>query len=260
MGIFGSGGGTLGLGGTKYDPTTYGGVVGDVASAGQDLYEDIIGQVDNTNVNVAVFKPRIAQGPPRGWQNIVENLESAIEDNNDSLADLESGINTTISDTVENVEQGVENLATVGDAVQDVAEFTGDVVAQGLDASVNTNNPKSLVTNPVEWWQSNTQGAAEGDIFFSGDDATETMAGKGADVLGDAFEPMYDWLGEGVATVADTFVGIGESLGSQFRRNSFHGDPFGLEGPRRRTILEQRTFKDRGGAIAPSRINQGGYA
>ena len=235
-------------------------IYGDVEDAAKDIYGDITGQVDNTNVNVAVLKPRIAQQPPRGWQNIVENLESAIEDNNDSFADLESGINTTVSDTVENVEQGVENLATVGDAVQDVAEFTGDVVAQGLDASVNTNNPNSIITSPSNWWDLNTQSLdGDGDIFFSGDDAIDTMAGKGSDVLGDAFEPMYDWLGEGVATVANTFVGLGESLGSQFRGSSFHGDPFGMEGPQRRSILEQRTFKDRGGAVAPSRITQGGY-
>jgi hypothetical protein len=239
-------------------------IYGDVEDAAKDIYGDITGQVDNTNVNVAVFRPRISQGPPRGWQNIVENLESAIEDNNDSLADLESGINTTVSDTVDNLETNVEGAASLADSGVSIVNWTGDVVHQGLDASVNTNNPQSAITNPVKWWELNTQGAAEGDWFFSGDDATDTMAGKGADVLGDAFEPMYDWLGEGVSTVSDTFVGIGESLGNQLlnqrSKQGLQGDPFGMEGPRRRDILEQKTFKDRGGAIAPSRINQGGYA
>ena len=242
-------------------------IYGDVEDAAKDIYGDVTGQVDNTNVKVAVLRPRIAQGPfsnpPRGWQNIVENLESAIEDNNDSFADLESGINTTVSDTVENVEQGVETVATVLDNVQDVGELAGDVVAQGLDASVNTNNPNSLITNPQQWMESNTQGAAEGDWYFDSEEVEDTMAGKGADVLGDAFEPMYDWLGEGVSTVSDTFVGIGESLGSQLlnqrSKQGLQGDPFGMEGPQRRSILEQKTFKDRGGAVAPSRINQGGY-
>ena len=243
-------------------------IYGDVEDAAKDIYGDVTGQVDNTNVKVAVLRPRIAQGPfsnpPRGWQNIVENLESAIEDNNDSFADLESGINTTVSDTVENVEQGVETVATVLDNVQDVGELAGDVVAQGLDASVNTNNPNSIITSPSNWWDLNTQSLdGDGDIFFSGDDAIDTMAGKGSDVLGDAFEPMYDWLGEGVSTVSDTFVGIGESLGSQLlnqrSKQGLQGDPFGMEGPQRRSILEQKTFKDRGGAVAPSRINQGGY-
>ena len=43
MGLFGSGGGTLGLGGTKYDPTTWGGTTGDVAGGLQEAYESITG-------------------------------------------------------------------------------------------------------------------------------------------------------------------------------------------------------------------------
>ena len=166
------------------------------------------------------------------------------------------------------VEQGLpsalDGIAAEVDAAQDVVDFTGDVVAQGLDASVNTNNPNSLITNPQQWWESNTQGAASGDWFFNSDEVEDEFTGKAADVLGDAFEPMHDWLGEGVSTVSDTFTGLGESLGNQLlnqrSKQGLEGDPFGMEGPRRRDILEQKTFKDRGGAIAPSRINQGGYA
>ena len=192
-----------------------------------------------------------------------EGIENIIDENTDSLNDLESGINTTISDTVENVEQGVENLATVGDAGVSIINMTSDIAHQGLDASVNINNPQSLLSNPSKWWELNTEGAASGDWFFDSEEAKDSMAGKGADVLSDAFEPMYDWLAEGVAGVSDTYVGIGESLGSQLlnqrSKTGLEGDPFGMEGPRRRDILEKKTFKDRGGAIAPSRINQGGY-
>ena len=263
-------------------PHPHGGVAGDIYNTATDIVETVVNTVtgggkkpDLTGVLSAGsqfggIKPPIWMTDPRGTvtealetaaDTTTSNLEGIIEDNNDSLADLESGINTTISDTVENVEQGVENLATVGDAGVSIINMTSDIAHQGLDASVNINNPQSLLSNPSKWWELNTEGAASGDWFFDSEEAKDSMAGKGADVLSDAFEPMYDWLSEGVAGVSDTFVGIGESLGSQFLRgkSGLQGDPFGLEGPRRRDILEKKTFKDRGGAIAPSRINQGGY-
>lgn len=227
--------------------------------------------IDLTGVkNFGGIKPPVWMTDPRGTvtealetaaDTTTSNLEGILEDNNDSLADLESGINTTISDTVENVEQGVENLATVGDAGVSIINMTSDIAHQGLDASVNINNPNSLLSNPSKWWELNTEGAASGDWFFDSEEVGDKYYGKMGDVLSDAFEPMYDWLAEGVAGVSNTFVGIGESLGSQFLRgkSGLQGDPFGLEGPRRRDILEKKTFKDRGGAIAPSRINQGGY-
>ena len=43
MGVLGSGGGSLGLGGTKYDPTTWGGSTGTVAGGLQEVWEGVTG-------------------------------------------------------------------------------------------------------------------------------------------------------------------------------------------------------------------------
>lgn len=259
MGLLGSGEGTLGLGGTKYDPRTW-------SAGGKSLADYGVDMTGSYNFDFqSVLHDYVAQlqaGAEQAAATTTANVEGIIEDNNDSLADLESGINTSIADGVDNLETNIEGGANLADSGVSLINMGGDIIAQGLDASVNTNNPDSLVVNPQSWWDKNKEGAARGDWFFNSDEVSDTMAEKGGGILKDAFQPQYDWMSEGVSGVASTFVGIGESLGSQFLRGGktgLEGDPFGMEGPRRRDILEKKTFKDRGGATAPSRINQGGY-
>tara|TARA_B100000029_G_scaffold284148_1_gene277831 strand:+ start:1129 stop:2178 length:1050 start_codon:yes stop_codon:yes gene_type:complete len=213
----------------------------------QNLFEEFDRWESATNTNIASAN---------------EGIENIIDENTDSLNDLESGINTTVSDAVENVEANVEGLANIADSGVSLINLAGDITHQGLDASININNPNSLIVNPQVWYDKNKEGAARGDWFFNSEEVEDTVIPQVGTFLKDAFQPQYDWLSEGVSGVASTFVGIGESLGSQFLRGGktgLEGDPFGMEGPRRRDILEKKTFKDRGGATAPSRINQGGY-
>ena len=187
-----------------------------------------------------------------------EGIENIIDENTDSLNDLESGINTTVSDAVDNLETNVEGLANIADSGVSLINLAGDITHQGLDASINTNNPNALITNPQGWWDNNISGLRRGDVFFKGEDALDTMASKGGDVLSDVFEPMYDTLGGLTGEVGQLYVDFGTSLGSQFMPGpTVAGDPFALgDKSRRRDILEQRTFKDRGGGTAQSLINK----
>ena len=148
MGLLGSGEGTLGLGGTKYDPRTW-------SAGGKSLADYGVDMTGSYNFDFqSVLHDYVAQlqaGAEQAAATTTANVEGIIEDNNDSLADLESGINTSIADGVDNLETNIEGAANLADSGVSLINMGGDIVAQGLDASININNEDALVVNPQTW-------------------------------------------------------------------------------------------------------------
>ena len=343
MGLFGSGGGTLGLGGTKYDPTTYGGTTGDIAGGIQDagetitegakgFYDEAGNWVANLYDDAGIFIGEMGQGDWTGWtdhgkmiaemqgfadptlvpdwlkdmwgkgeQAFYEAIDTGSEvagdtlgddpvgDLKDAAGDAEDKINANIADINEDIETGIdENTDTlnqmedtinsnVADAnvalgnLQAVVNDTSTIINQGLDASININNPNSLITNPQGWYDANIEGLRQGPGKVWYDWAT----GKDEDAI----------IEHAATNVGNLFVDYGEGLGNMFgglidhafdwsddgasdelrnrRRPTNAGDPFGLEGTSRRLVESQDTFQsrqNRKAQMAPSMINKGNYA
>jgi len=294
MGLFGKGGGTLGLGGTKYDPTTYGGTLGDVTGGIQDIYEDNAGDFgeipgaladwtgwSDYTKNMATgagyldpanvpdwLKDMWEQGSEAFYEgldkteenlaDIAGDIETGIAENTDSLNDLESGINTTVADAVDIGETGIENLAIVGDALQDTATLAGEGVSFVTGATIDINNPNALVVSPQNWYEE--WGIVSDWDLTGGNDDPLGLMDYNMNILGtvinetyrpDLWGPFGDDDGGGGGSAQ---TGSGSTLG-QTNFEGLQGDPFGREGKERREIHQLRKFPQQV-ASAPSLVNQ----
>ena len=370
MGLFGSGGGSLGLGGTKYDPTTYDGTLADITGGLQDTYE---GGVDSAAAAAAIIKEKTdkawtgmqnmasdwwdkgAEGltdlwagtgmedmaarwtdpeamkaawMPGKWaadspfqskwmmgfdmlkhmegfsmgdfQQYRQNLyseydkwkagyDTTVGDLSDAAGDAEDKINENIADINEDIETGIdENTDTLNqmedtinsnvadanvalDNLNAVVNDTSTIINQGLDASININNPNALITNPQGWYDANIEGLRQGPGKVWYDWATgkdeDAIIEQGATNIGNLFQDYGEDLGNMFGGLIDHAFdwsddGASDELRNR-RRPTNAGDPFGLEGTSRRLVESQDTFQsrqNRKAQMAPSMINKGNYA
>ena len=246
--------------------------------AGQDIGEAALDTAGN-----------LAEDAGEGITNQVENVEGVLEDNSGVLSDAEDKINANIAGANEDIETGIdENTDTLNqmedtinsnvadanvalDNLNAVVNDTSTIINQGLDASININNPNALITNPQGWYDANIEGLRQGPgkVWY------DWVTGKDEDAI----------IEHGATNIGNLFQDYGEDLGNMFgglmdyafdwsddgasdelrnrRRPTNAGDPFGLEGTSRRLVESQDTFQsrqNRKAQMAPSMINKGNYA
>lgn len=260
MGLLGSGEGTLGLGGTKWDPRTWSAGGKSLADYGVDMTGSYNFEFDAL---LHDYVKNFQAGLDQAAATTTANVEGIIEDNNDSLADLESGINTTIADTVELGEAGVENIAIGAGALQQGADLIGYGTSVVLDSTINPNNENSALFNPVNWWQE-VEGSGKGGWDFlpfglmpDEDKHAEATAGVIMSLYGGGGSDSYSGYGGGTGTY-DPGGGYGTGLGPGITTDLTGSgrNPFAMSGDQRRLIQEEKKFPQQTGNVAPSLINR----
>jgi len=185
---------------------------------------------------------------------IAGDIETGIAENTDSLNDLESGINTTVADAVDIGETGIENLAIVGDALQDTATLAGEGVSFVTGATIDINNPNALVVSPQNWYEE--WGIVSDWDLTGGNDDPLGLMDTNMDILSAVLWDTYGGLGGGGGSGGSAATGSGSNLGPGFSSfEGLQGDPFGREGKERREIHQLRKFPQQV-ASAPSLVNQ----
>jgi len=196
------------------------------------------------------------------------NLEGILEDNNDTLADAGDKIDANIAGINDDIETGIDentdtlnqmedtfnsNVADVNvalDNAQSMINDTTNIINQGLDASININNPDSLITNPQGWYDNNIEGLRQGhgkDWYDLAQGHHDEFIEQGAENIGNLFNDYGEILG-GVfgGMFNDTVDSLGQAFaqpGVKSRRDTSNaGDPFGNPSETRRLISEKRTF------------------
>jgi hypothetical protein len=260
----------------------------DFAQYRQNLFEEFDRWEDAANTNIATAN----EGIETAVETTTENLEGIIEDNNDSLADLESGINTniasgneaieniiaentdslndlesgintTVADTVELAEAGIENIAIGAGALEQGADLIGQGTSVVLDSTINPNNENSLVFNPVNWWQE-VEGSGKGGWDFlpfglmaDEEDLAETTGGIIQGLYGGGDYDPYGGGGGGTGSY-DPGGGYGTGLGPGITTELTGSgrNPFAMSGDQRRLIQEEKKFPQQTGNVAPSLINR----
>jgi len=199
---------------------------------GDTLGDDPIGDIkdqgdkaeDNINENIA---------------DINEDIETGIDENTDTLNDMEDTFNSNVADV---------NVAV--DNAQSMINDTANIINQGLDASININNPDSLITNPQGWYDNNIEGLRQGhgkDWYDLAQGHHDEFMEQGAENIGNLFNDYGEILG-GVfgGMFNDTVDSLGQAFaqpGVKSRRDTSNaGDPFGNPSETRRLISEKRTF------------------
>ena len=266
MGVFGSGGGTLGLGGTKWDPNTWGNLDLDLGlhpsgitiedatinwpdprpyqPGGVSLPDDPIGDISDTLGDIFGDDP---------MGDLQEDAENWWDENTDSFNDLESGINTTFDDAVDLGETGIENLAILGGGLEDTAGLLGEGVTWATGATLDINNPNSLISSPQNWYE-------EWGLVSNwnlGDADPAGLGDQNAAYLEWGLDAAFGGYGSGGDDGGGSAqTGSGSNLGPEYASfEGLQGDPFGREGKERREIHMQRKFPQQV-ATAPSLVNQ----
>ena len=189
-----------------------------------------------------------------GFQDDAENWW---DENTDSLNDLESGINTTLGDAVDLGELGIENLARGGAGLEATAGLLGEGVTWATGATLDINNPNSLISSPQNWYEE--WGIVSEWDLTGGDPDPLGLMDYNMSILGTVINETYRpdlWgpFGDDGGGGGSAQTGSGSTLG-QTSFEGLQGDPFGREGKERREIHMQRKFPQQV-ATAPSLVNQ----
>ena len=180
------------------------------------------------------------------WRDFKSNLYSEYDE-------WKAGYDTTVDDLNDMEDTFNSNVADVNVAVdnaQSMINDTANIINQGLDASININNPDSLITNPQGWYDNNIEGLRQGhgkDWYDLAQGHHDEFMEQGAENIGNLFNDYGEILG-GVfgGMFNDTVDSLGQAFaqpGVKSRRDTSNaGDPFGNPSETRRLISEKRTF------------------
>jgi len=197
---------------------------------------------------------------------IKEDIETGIDQNTDTLNDMEDTINY-------NIDQG---NALLDNTVSIINDVTAGINKHLLDPLLNIGNENSLITNPTGWYENAFHDwtvDSVNDLPGGGGDFDKAVIEGYSDVVGGVLGgALNDFVGGAGGAMQDTLNPLGiltnaqdrddddattaDSLLLSSRRNrgasSIYGDPFGNSSEVRRIIDKKKTFQ----SMAPSLINR----
>jgi len=250
-----------------------------ITGAATDIATDVVDHSPNPteiiveNDPVEAIAEEIPDADELVHDTIQDQAETVIEENIYSLEDAEDKFNENVADVTEDIEQSIDentdSIVAAADSAQDTAsdfgtfvehtsDFVGDVgelALEGTGALIDINNPNSLITNPVGWYEE-AAGVGKG-----GWDLPKEVEAQG-DIYGQLGGYINAIFGPYITSDDDDDTNTMDSDNAMASmKQGLEGDPFGLGGDRRRDILQQRTFSTgKQNNVAPSKINAGGYS